>query len=72
MLDTEDYCVEKEIDSLSNVEVLVAMQWTATAWSKVTRATPSCIAGFTPRSSTRTSKSLARVPENCELAPSLH
>ena len=30
-------CVEKEIDSLFNGDVLVAMRWAETAWSKVTR-----------------------------------
>nr|CCA17365.1 jerky putative [Albugo laibachii Nc14] len=37
--DTGDDCVEKEIDSFFNVDVLVAMRWAETAWSKVTRTT---------------------------------
>ena len=39
ILDVGDDCVEKEIDSLFNVDVLVAMRWAEAAWSKVTRAT---------------------------------
>nr|CCA28382.1 AlNc14C2903G13295 [Albugo laibachii Nc14] len=37
--DTGDDCVEKEIDSLFNVDVLVTMRWAEIVWSKVTRVT---------------------------------
>nr|CCA19123.1 AlNc14C64G4572 [Albugo laibachii Nc14] len=37
--DTGDDCVEKEMDSLFNVNILVAMRWVETARSKVTRTT---------------------------------
>nr|CCA22959.1 putative CENPB/ARS binding proteinlike protein [Albugo laibachii Nc14] len=37
--DTGDDCVEKKIDPLFNVDVLIAMRWAETAWSMVTRTT---------------------------------
>ena len=67
---TRDDCVGKDIDSLFNVDVLVAMRW-AKQRGQRSRARPSCIAGATHRYSTRKSTSFLRALKNYELAPSL-